>query len=681
MKVGARFWVPEGRRQAKTLKQAKTKRAKQVVGRLSLHEKGFGFVTSENGRDWFIPRHDIGEALHGDTVRVQFVEQGSSGRKVGKIVAIEKKQIEQLITVCVAEGRAQRMVPLGNVTVPMELLRGLPAEPIAEGTLVLWNRRKKGFAFDRVMGRFDDPECDEEIVLTESHIKRSFPDSVVENAEEMARADRFDASGREDFRQKVLFTVDGPDARDFDDAIHVIPSEAGFELGVHIADVSHFVTEGSALDTWASQVGNSTYLPHRAFPMLPDVLSSGLCSLVPNEDRYTLTVVMQLNKKGQVKSSHIRRSIIRSAQRLTYDQVQSIGVDRDEGIRQELSQIVDQVDSALELASILSKRRRRQGSLALDLGEVSIGLDDQHLIDEIKMSSGKQSHQMIEMFMVLANEVVAEYMTERGIGIPYRIHEPPKQDLLQNLAELMGARGFDTKELTKDPATGLNQLLASFKQLDAHKQKVYQVHILRSLKLAVYSPQNLGHFGLASECYAHFTSPIRRYADLVLHRRLTQALENPQLGSEHFDDSRLGQICDHISGTERQSAKAESQFVKLKTLRLLSEKVGDELEGVVTDIKTQGLFVELDNYWIDGLVLMDYLSDDIYEISERDRTLTGVVKGRAFSIGDRIKVRLERVDMIMRRMDLAIPGMEKTFKRRELGRRTDRNRSGKFKRR
>lgn len=657
IKAGSRFWVPDGTRIARQVKRAKTKQSKQLTGRLSRNQRGDGFVNAVEGRDWYVPEESLAGAQHGDIVCVQYEGYGKYGRKMGRVVSIERRDRESIVVAVVRDGRFLTQVPLGSFFIPSSELKQGSKAPLREGTLQLWRRGKSGFSYDRDLGDIHDAALDETVALIESGIDREFPATVLDEASSIDDAAVFSVGDREDLRHTNLFTVDGADARDFDDAIHVKRSGSGFELGIHIADVSHFVAEDSALDRWALRLGNSTYLPHRAFPMLPEVLSSGLCSLVPGEDRYTVSVVLALDKKGKVISRRVFKSVICSAHRLTYEQVHQMGIQRDPEVREQFNQVVDDIDLALTIAELLYRKRRKQGSLGLDLGEVTASLNPEQGLEHLEMVRSHEGHRMIEMFMVLANEIISEHMTAAGVTVPFRSHEPPRQESLELLAELMSARGFNTDTLISDPSRGINHLLEQIQQVEEHKRRVYQVFVLRSLKLAVYSTENQGHFGLGSTSYCHFTSPIRRYADLIVHRRLTAILARPELGPEHFDDRTLVATCDHISQTERRSARAENLFIKLKTLRLLKPRSGDVMSGLVTDVRSIGLFVELDDLWVDGLVPMDYLNDDIYEISARDRTLVGTVKGTRYSIGDRLDVRVERVDLISRRIDLSLPNM------------------------
>ncbi|MCB1045130.1 MAG: VacB/RNase II family 3'-5' exoribonuclease [Acidobacteria bacterium] len=673
VKVGSRYWVPDGKRQSRSVKREKTKKANQVTGRLTLHPRGFGFVDASPERDWFIPDYALSGAQHGDTVRAQYVEYGPRGRKTGKVIGIERKGREQLLTVSVREGRRLVQLPLGTTQVTEKDLRG--GGEFIEGSVSLWRRVDKGFRFDRVLGQMDDPAIDESLALVDNGVVSEIPQEICDEAEEIAANRNFELGGREDFTEEAVFTVDGADARDFDDAIHIKATESGYVLGVHIADVSHYVVEDSPLDRWAKRLGNSTYLPHRAFPMLPASLSTDLCSLVPHQPRYTVSVIASLNQQGKVLEYRVCRSLIRSAYRLTYTDVHEIGVLKVASRRAESEELTERLDLALKLADVLAQKRTHSGSLSLDLAEQHLTLTADQRLENVKPYSGHEGHRMIEMFMVLANELVARYLTERGIGLPYRVHETPDLEKLEQLANLMSARGFDTRHLLRDPASGINQLLKQIKGSEEHLQRVYQFQILRSLKLAEYAPENGGHFGLASDCYCHFTSPIRRYADLVVHRRLTTVLEHPKWGPEHFDDGALADVCRDISITERNSEKAERVFVKLKIMRHLMNCVGDEFDGVVTDVKPNGLFVELDDYWVDGLISMDVLSDDRYEYNADDCMLVGLATGKRFTIGDRLRVRIDRVDLVTRRLDFGIAGMKRMFGDRDRPRR-ERHRSG-----
>ncbi|MCB9398575.1 MAG: VacB/RNase II family 3'-5' exoribonuclease [Acidobacteria bacterium] len=655
VKTGTRYWVPNGARQTVEIKREKTRLQKSRVGRLWVNPRGFGFVSFEgSGADWFIPEHAMGNASHGDWVRVEKTDGGQRGRIAGKIVAIESMERTTLVGVLERQWRQRTFTPFGQPPVDWARLKGLP-DDLEDGLVLVFDRQIDGtFRFNRVIGSFDDAQVDETLALAEQGIAMQFPAQIVEEANSFPDPYPFDVQDRVDFRDEMVFTVDGADARDFDDAIHIKYIGNEIELGVHIADVAHFVPEGCPLDLWARKTGNSTYLPHRAFPMLPERLSTDLCSLRPHEERYTLSVVMTLSRKGDLKNYKVGKGLIRSAFRLTYDQVQKAVIDRDPEVRASLEAVLPSLENAIQLAMTLKAKRRKAGGLNLDLAEPVLRMDENHLMQSISGRHQTEANQMIEMYMVLANEVVARHMRDAGIGIAYRHHGPPDPERIEKLFSFLATRGLDIPHPMPELGQALNLLLNQIEERPDDESNVLQTALLKCMKLAEYHPEHMDHFGLASECYTHFTSPIRRYADLLLHQRLTRLLEQPDLGPEHFDDAALSEICMAISRTERASSRAEQTFRDMKLLRHLKTRLGETFEGVISDVQNFGLFVRLGDLWVDGLLREDAMGGERFEHNPERMCWVGARSGRLFSLGDRIEVRIDRVDLFRRECDLSL---------------------------
>ena len=669
IKTGTRYWLVDGQQQAKQIKREKTEQKTQRRGRLSVTSRGFGFVALDSHRtggktgtsgkkpghqDWLIPETELNGAKNGDWVRVSKIRRDRDGRVVAKIIGIEAFGIEVITGVFTIENGRPSFIPFCDFKIRREEMRDFP-EKVAEGAVGKWSRTSENaWTFTGIIGDLEDPVVDESIVLSENQIPSSFPDEVLAETKAFEQFDDFQVDGRQDFRNELVFTVDGPDARDFDDALHVKQIENGlFEVGIHIADVSHFVTEDSETDLWARALGNSVYLPHKAFPMLPRILSNGLCSLNPGEPRYTLSVLVNIDKSGAIDGFRFSKGLICSAHRLTYEQVQRMGIDKDETLRALDPELTRSVDWLLNLAAKLRIRRFDQGGLELNIAASKITLNKKMELEDSIVVRQNEANHMIEAFMCLVNECVAETMSREGIGTPYRIHDQPDVDKLKTFANFLEASGLEVPERLLDaPASSLNQIGEALRSIP--RGEVMQTQLLKSLKQAEYSPENRGHFGLGSKAYAHFTSPIRRYADLVVHRRMSRLLKERQIGPEHFDDTGLDELCGALSARERNAARAEYAFVNLKLLRAMRDKVGLEFEGVITEVKSFGFFVQLDPLKANGLVRLEELRDDYYEFHPEMLALVGKRKSKVLRVGLSVRVQVLAVNLVTRRIDLAL---------------------------
>ncbi len=655
VKNGSFYWLPNGREVSRNVKREKTRSRDETIGYLSVAAAGYGFVAVERGRDWMIYQEDLNGALHGDRVRARKRRSDASGRVRAEVVAIESYGMSVLVGLYQPIGGRMVFTPFNDMQLDAERLKGGPEE-VEPGTIAAFKRDANGaFVFDQVLGNYADPAVDEAIVLAENQIPGSFDPRVMDEVAGYNPAFEFELGDRRDFRDELVFTVDGVTARDFDDALHFKQLGQGeIEVGIHIADVSHFVKEHSALDLWAREQGNSTYLPHKAIPMLPQILSNELCSLKPNVPRYTLSCLVRLDKNGRVLGYELCKGLICSSYRLTYDIVDAVAVARDANMRSGYAEVVPSLDLAIHLSQKMRRVRIDEGGFNLDMGEVSLEVGKDHLMKRVKEVHQTAANHMIEAFMVLANECVAREMSDLGITIPYRVHDVPEEERLERLSAFLGAHGIEIPHfLVDEPARAINTILAQLK--DHENAQVMQTQVLKAMQMAEYTTDNRGHFGLASRYYAHFTSPIRRYADLIVHRRLTAVLAGGKQNAlpEHFEDQDLEAVCKQISKRERASAKAEHTFVQLKMMRYLKEKVGEEMEGIIDDVKSFGLFVRLNDLPVSGLVHIETLPGGEYEYVPEILALVGARNGREFKAGDALRVQLMRVDYITRKIDFA----------------------------
>jgi ribonuclease R len=454
--------------------------------------------------------------------------------------------------------------------------------------------------------------------------------------------------GRTDFTGETIVTIDPVDARDFDDAISLEQFDNGhWRLGVHIADVSHFVRPNTALDREALDRATSVYLPDRVIPMLPEVISNGLASLQPGKIRYTKSAVMEFTAEGQRVSTDLHSAAIRSTKRLTYEQVDEFLANREAGPRKLGGKVSALLGRMHTLAMTLRKRRMERGSLELNMPEVKVELDKQGRVTGARVAENTESHQMIEEFMLAANEAVAEAFRDRGLDFLRRVHASPSPQKIQALEEFMTELGYQAKDLQSRFA--LQKLLAS----TAGRPEQHAVHfaVLRSLQRAIYSPMEEGHYALASDCYCHFTSPIRRYPDLTVHRIVDAILRKIKPRSKYDDLVVLGR---HCSDREQRAEAAERNLTKWKLLAYLSDRIGEEMDAVITGVESYGIFVQGIDLPAEGLIRTESLRDDTYRFDRAAHTLAGHREGNSYRLGDLLRVAVARVDLERRELDFRL---------------------------
>jgi ribonuclease R len=533
-----------------------------------------------------------------------------------------------------------------------------------------------------VLGPASAPGVDVLSIIRKYHLPTEFPSDVLQQAERIPETvDAQQIAGREDLRNEFIVTVDPDDARDFDDAINVekLPN-GGWQLGVHIADVAAYVQPGSALDREARRRGNSVYLPDRVIPMLPERLSNGVCSLKPDVDRLTHSVFIQFDKRGAVKSARFARSVIRSAHRLTYKEAYSIltSPPRD--------RLGDRLHVAWELAALLRRKRFEHGALDLDFPEVKVWVDKQGKPVRLERVENDESHQLIEEFMLAANEAVARELKKRAIPTIYRVHENPDPEKLAEYREFALSFGYKVGDLTH--RAELQRLLAEIR--GKSEEQALKVGLLKSLKRARYEPRPLGHYGLAKTNYLHFTSPIRRYADLVVHRALASHNTSlPAAGSRTAEQGARGDVpyrmgmaevtslAEHISATERNAADAEIDATQMKKLEFFQQQLAGRkpqiFSATVVDVRNYGLMVELPDALITGLIHVSSLTDDFYVFEAARRQLIGQRSRKRFRVGDKLSVFVARVDVFKRQVDFAIARATERSKPTRRTKRSSRN--------
>jgi ribonuclease R len=617
-----------------------------VTGIVDVTRGGDGFVIPETagGEDVFVPRRFLGSAVDGDRVAVR-VERHLPGRNPeGRLVRVLERAWRQAVGVY-HERRGYGVVVPQEPPLPADVF--VPPDDragAAEGDIVLveideWGEselRPVG-VISRVLGRPGDPGIDVLSIV----LGQQLPEKVARRG---IRPE--DLDGREDFRDTLCFTIDPEDARDHDDALSVRRTDGGLEIGIHIADVSWYVKEGSGIDREALDRGTSVYLVDRVIPMLPEALSSDLCSLVPGHDRLTLSVVLEFDDRGVVRERRFVRGVIRSAHKLSYEEAQRI---LDQGAAGQ-RRAKPAAEALRDLAMIARKvRRARQAAGAVDFAipEAEVILDEAGEPLEIRARRRLEAHRIIEDLMILANETVASHGLAEGLALIYRIHEDPDPDRLEKLRDLAGFFGLSLPKATVGPAD-LSRLLDEARGTP-HEYLISTV-TLRSMKRARYATDNVGHFGLASHAYVHFTSPIRRYPDLVNHRALVRWLK----AAPPKADEGLKEVARHSSDMERRAQEAERESVEAKTIRFMQRHVGDVFEGTIAGVTSFGLFVALDEVFAEGLVRLGSLVDDYYTYDADAHAVSGRRTRKRYRLGDRVAVQVVRVDAESRTIDLEL---------------------------
>ncbi|WP_353064933.1 VacB/RNase II family 3'-5' exoribonuclease [Tunturibacter psychrotolerans] len=749
-------------------------RDRLLAGRLDLHRDGYGFVRP-NGSvnrddDLFIPPHELNGAMQGDEVLVDEAPPGRDGRRSGRIARVLNRRNPTVVGIfhyarTHRGGSPWENAPMinGNYVTPLDermtqailIPEGaeVPSTPEQTPHRVLgeeaqaqqshWSaeldqhKPLEGLAVDveitdfptvgrpargrviEVLGPPDAFGVDVEIIIRKHHLPHAFPANVLAEAtasagQTVATLDAEEIGRRRDFRGLNIVTIDGESARDFDDAVLVTPLPNGnWELQVHIADVSYYVGPGTALDLEARLRGTSVYFPDRAIPMLPPQLSSGMCSLRPDEDRLVLSCIMEIDGRGEVLGFEVCEGIIRSAKRMTYTQIQGV-LDGNVETRQEFAKLVPEFERMYELALKLNAKRHRRGSIDFDLPEPVIQFDPDGNMEAIVRSQRGWAHRLIEEFMLSANECVATWIESQDVASVYRIHEIPDPKRIVDFEETASqfgyslrfstlpvkriqtkgdrrdSRGTNRQAKTHEVAESIPVTPQMYQKLTAKiagkaEERILSYLMLRSLKQARYSEKNVGHFALASPSYTHFTSPIRRYPDLIVHRLLRELIQSgadpagaailsdgPQpwgekpVGKrrpEHVErtpvegpipEAELGAIAAESSQSERRADDAERELIEWKKIKFMQDRVGEDFDAIILSCTKYGFFVELNGLFIEGLVPLTSLQDDRYMFRDTDRQIVGTRNGRVFKMGQQVHVLLDRIDRQQRRLQFAL---------------------------
>ncbi|HEX9788886.1 MAG TPA: ribonuclease R, partial [Candidatus Binatia bacterium] len=633
-----------------------------MTGKIHAHPDGYGFLILDDkgAEDLYISRREMRRVMHGDRVMARVDRKARGGNETHITQVLERGQKRVLGTYDEVNGRSF-LVPM-DARIGAIPLQANGAKP-EKGKVIAAEISRYGTAMSppqaqivKVMGDPDDPEVQAQSLIFRYGLSTSFAAEVQREIAKVAYAvpaDEIDA--RTDLRSLPIVTIDGENARDFDDAVYVRRQGAVYELYVSIADVAAYVAPASALDQEAYARATSVYFPDRAIPMLPEALSNGVCSLNPDEDRLTKTACIEFNAKGEVIRSRFFNSVIRSHERMTYTNVRRILVDRDPEVLDRYKDLVEQFKLMEELALLIYERRKARGNLDFDLPEAEIILDIQGVPENIVRAERNIAHRVIEEFMIAANEAVARHLTEKNLPLLYRAHEGPDHEALEALAPFLLSLGYRLP-LTHEriSPSEIQKLLESAR--GKPEERVLNRVLLRSMKQAVYQPENIGHFGLASACYTHFTSPIRRYPDLVVHRMFDKALRGEKLKPNEREDlvRYLQEAGKHASERERHAMDAEREMVGLKKAQFMMSKIGEEFTGFVTSLANFGFFVELDDYFVEGLVKLSTLFDDDYDYYEKEYVIKGRRHGKKFRLGDNVRVKVARINAFRSEIDLEL---------------------------
>ncbi|ENH96902.1 ribonuclease R [Gracilibacillus halophilus YIM-C55.5] len=647
-----------------------------IRGTIQMHQKGFAFLLpeSEAEDDVYINHADLNAAMNGDTVfvRVDRHEDSHSKKPEGVVVRIIERATDQVIGTYEDNGAFgfviadDKRIP-NDIFVPKDESKGAidGHKVIVEMTKYPEGRMSaEGRVLD-ILGHKNDPGIDILSIIYKNNITIDFSDEVLQQAENTPeQISENELQNRRDLRDETIVTIDGADAKDLDDAVSVKKLENGnYKLGVYIADVTYYVEENSPIDKEAFERATSVYLVDRVIPMIPHRLSNGICSLNPQVDRLVLGCEMEVNGNGDVVNHEIFQAVINTTERMTYQAVNQILVDDDEEVKQRYHSLVPMFEDMRDLAEMLRKKRFGRGAIDFDFKEAQVAVDHNGKAEDVVIRERSVGERLIEEFMLCANETVAEHFHWMDVPFIYRIHEDPEPGKLQNFFEFIARFGYVVKGTSNDiHPSALQKVLDEVEGKD--EEMIISKLMLRSMQQAKYDPQSIGHFGLATDFYTHFTSPIRRYPDLIVHRLIRTYLIQGHLdpNTRNYWNDELPEIAKHSSMKERAAVDAEREVDDLKKAEFMQDKIGEEFEGVISSVTNFGLFVELPNT-VEGLVHVSYLTDDYYHYDEKAYAMIGERTGNVFQVGDAITVKVAEVSLEERSVDFEVVGMKPSKKK------------------
>lgn len=629
------------------------------IGKLIGNKKGFGFVDIEGKDDVFIAPTNMNGAIHGDKVVVEITSRKGTDLE-GRILKIVERSFDTMVGEYVVRNNVGTII-LDNDKVKLNItidkdksLGALEGHKVLVKILGKLKENNYRGEIIKILGHKSDPGVDILSVMAKYGIGSGFSDEVMEDA--FSKPDEVlpsELEGRTDLRDQMIFTIDGDDTKDIDDAISIEKlKDGGFKLGVHIADVSHYVTEGSKLDEEAYERGTSVYLADRVEPMYPHKLSNGICSLNPEVDRLAISCVMEVNSRGEVVSPEIFESVIRSRKQMTYKKVNKI---LDENtVPEGYEEYADTLRTMKECSDLLRKNKIQRGYIDFDIDELKLIVDENAKVTDVVKRDRGTGEKLIEDFMIAANEAVATTIYFMELPFVYRVHGLPSEEKIQNFLKFIGVLGYKVDGNVKNiTPRAMQSILEQLK--DKKEFHILSSILLRSMQKAVYDKVNIGHFGLASKCYTHFTSPIRRYPDTTVHRLLRKYLFEHKMDHEtiNYWDNKLVLLTEHASYKEKMSVECEREVDDMKVAEYMSEHIGEEYQGIVSSVVSFGMFIELPNL-IEGLVKIDNLKDDKYIYDETTFSLVGQKHKRVYRLGDDVKVRVVAASKEARTVDFEI---------------------------
>lgn len=626
-------------------------------GEISLTRSGSAYLDFTDRDSIYIPRKDIKGAMDKDLVVVQ--EKAVSGD--GKVIAILKRHTNTLVGDIMGKRRPSKFIPDNNeVRIPVRITNdkefGWPHEMKVQLRITEYHEKYLLAEIERILGKRGQDKVEILAILVDEGVITEFPEEVINEAKSIPQAvDVADLQGRRDLREELIVTIDGADAKDLDDAISLKKHEDFYRLGVHIADVSTYVRENSSLDKEAYERGTSTYVVDRVVPMLPSELSNGICSLLPDVNRYTVSCVMDINDKGEIINYEIFPSLIRSHARMTYEAVNKIlrGSKKE---REEYADLLELFADMKALSEIIRRRRENKGALDFQQDEAKIIVDEKSRVKDIQLRKRDKAEMIIEDFMICANECVARHMRWLEYPFIYRVHEKPDADKIREFAVLSAILGYPIKGNPEDiHALTLQKLLRKAQNTDAYP--LLSSRMLRSMQKARYAPDCLGHFGLALQEYCHFTSPIRRYPDLIVHRMLYKyVFSGEALVKEiHNDEAKMSDISKQSSVRERVSMEAERAVEDMLKAEYMQKHIGQKYDGIITTILSSGFFVQLSNT-VEGFVALESMEDDYYSVGENMLSIVGRRKKQEYRLGEKIRIQVKNADRHSRRIDFTLLG-------------------------
>ena len=629
------------------------------IGKLQVNKRGFGFVDVGTEEDIFIPADSLNKAIHNDQVVVEITTK-TGEKPEGRIVKIVSRNLNNMVgEFYYKQGKPfveldDKKIKIQIIIDPKKTLGAMNGHKVlVKITNKLKDNTYKGEIL-KILGHKNDPGVDILSITAKYDINDTFEDDVMKQADELPfNVLEKEMVDRKDLRDEEIFTIDGDDTKDIDDAISIKKLQNGnYELGVHIADVSHYVTEDSPLDKEAYTRGTSVYLADRVIPMLPHKLSNGICSLNPEEDRLAQSCVMEINEQGEVVKYDIFQSIIRSRKQMTYNNVNKI---LEENIIPEgYEPYADSLHMMADLAKILRKYKENRGYIDFEINESKIIVDEKGKAIDVKLRERGTGEKLIEDFMIAANETVAQHIFYMELPFVYRVHGEPSEEKIDNFKKFVSILGHkiigDRKDMTPK---GMQHMLEQLKNTEEYS--ILASMLLRSMQKAVYDKENIGHYGLASKCYTHFTSPIRRYPDLIVHRLLRKYLYENKIDEQTINtyDYKLKDITEHSSERERAAVDCEREVDDMKKAEYMQDHIGEEFDGIISSVTPFGMFIELPNL-IEGLVRLDDMTDDYYVYNEDTFSLVGKNNKRGYRLGDKIKVIVKAANKEAKTIDFII---------------------------